>query len=243
MSVLVRTSTGKQMTISQEDYESLKNKGFKMTVISNEIKIEEIKTQKYDSQIYTAICGKYPIKRNDITCFKGEKIFTRPVMEAKRYKILPHLFFDNEVTIWIDGNIFPKVNNDRLINIFLGDNDMALFKHPYRQHTFDEFKELSRDARFKDKWLQNNLKEQSKYYEKKGLAGQQLYECNFMIRRNNAKVNQLMNAWWAEICRWQWRDQVSLPYVIWKYGKDIKIKGIEGNIRHNKYIKHIEQNK
>jgi hypothetical protein len=44
----------------------------------------------------------------------------------------------------------------------------------------------------------------------------------FIIKRNNEKVNRLMEAWWAEICRWSYRDQVSFPVV--SLTNEIKIK-------------------
>lgn len=232
----VLNSVGRKMNLSRADYERLKSRGMNLVIVSDDC-------EKTDSQIYTATCG-YRIKRNDIKCFNGEGIFNKPVMEAKRYKVLPHLFFDNEITIWIDGNIYSKLENKYLINRFLGDADIAIFKHPFRNTVWEEFGVLKEHKRFKIDWLQKKLKEQEAHYKKQGLpANTPLYECNFLIRRNNEKVNNLMNAWWAEITRWQWRDQVSFPYVLWKYGKDIKIKVEEGNIRKNKFFKHIEQNK
>jgi hypothetical protein len=51
-----------------------------------------------------------------------------------------------------------------------------------------------------------------------------------------------MDAWWCEVCRWQWRDQVSLPYVLWKYGADLELRTImDGDIRKHPvfhYVKH-----
>lgn len=231
----IRLRNGREMNASAEDVKKLRENNFKFEII-------EEKTITGSSQIYTATCG-YPIKRNDIKCFTGDGIFNNPVMEAKRYKILPHLFFDKEITIWIDGNIYPKMEKT-LVERFLGNADIALLKHPFRETVWEEFEVLKEHKRFHIKWLQKQLKEQEAYYRKQGLPEEApLYECNFIIRRNNEKVNNLMNAWWAEICRWQWRDQVSFPYVLWKYGKDIKIKTEKSNIRRNKFFKHIEVNK
>src|SRR5882724_5221632 len=90
--------------------------------------------RKTDHIVYTAIVGDYPIKRTDVRCFTGQGLFRRPVMEAKRYKVLPHLIYPKkEVTIWVDGNLWLKANPDDAIERFLGDADMAVFQHPQRR--------------------------------------------------------------------------------------------------------------
>lgn len=235
--IYIQNAAGREMKLSEADYERLKGIGFKMIVLDKE-PFEVVPT---DSVMYTAISGDYPYKRDDIKCFGDEGIFKRSVMEAKRYKILPHKFFDNDFTIWIDGNIYFKESNDYAVSKFLRDADIAIFKHPFRDNVWQEFDVLQKDPRFKDEWLQKGLKEQREAYEKEGLPKDTgLWECNFIICRNTPEVNRLMEAWWAEICRWQWRDQVSFPYVLWKYGKDVKMRTVqEVDIRRHKMFKYL----
>lgn len=170
--------------------------------------------------IYTAVAGdSYPIKRYEIPCFRDEGVFKRPVMEAKRYKVLPQLFWpDHEITIWLDANITTTALPQQLVDEFLGDADIALFRHSYRETVWQEIAALRVDHRMRDPYLQRQMAEQEKRYRAEGLPDDTpLYECNFLIRRNNPHVNGMMNAWWAQICRWQWRDQVSFPYVLWRH--------------------------
>lgn len=235
----VLNKSGCELTMSEADYKRLIERGMKLTVIHHDYEPLE----KSGNVIYTAVAGDYNIKRKDIKCFESEDIFNRGVMEAKRYKVLPHLFFPNkDITIWIDANIYLKVDNEEAIKRFLVDADIALFKHPFRPTVWHEFNTLREEERFKIDWLQKELSEQQEFYEKAGLPKDTpLWECNFIIARNIPKVNRLMEAWWAEICRWQWRDQVSFPYVVWKYGDDIKLKTItEGNIRTHKLFKYVQ---
>jgi TOD1/MUCI70, glycosyltransferase-like domain len=190
---------------------------------------------------YTAIVGDYPIERDDVQCFRGEGIFARPVMEAKRYKILPHLFLpDAEVTIWVDGNISLRASAETVVDELLGDADLAVFRHPYRRTVWQEFATLKDDPRFAIPYLQKQLSTQCKAYLDAGLpAHTPLYECSILIRRNNERVNRMMEAWWAQICRWQWRDQVSLPFVLAE--SDVWVKAIDGNARDHHLFDHIEQ--
>lgn len=192
-------------------------------------------------KVYTAICGKYPIIRTDITCFRGDGIFERPVMEAKRYKVLPHLFFPCEdVTIWIDGNIWLNVEPEALAHDLLGDADMALCAHPYRENVWQEFGALREQKRFQIPFLQAQLAEQETAYRAEGLPDNvPLFECSVLIRRNTDRMARAMESWWAQICRWQWRDQVSLPYVLWM--NDIRIAVHSINVREHQAFKHVSQ--
>lgn len=186
---------------------------------------------------YTAIVGDRT--RGDILCFTGEKIFHRPVMEAKRYKILPHLFFPDEVTMWLDGNIWCP-DPQSVVDELLGDADIALFQHPYRANVWEEFAALKEDPRFHISYLQKQLNAQAEFYREEGLPPDTLaYECNFMVRRNNERVNRLMESWWAQICRWQWRDQVSLPYVLWK--SDVKLQVTVANVRDDPRFNYVSR--
>lgn len=193
--------------------------------------------------VYTAIAGDYPIARDDIQCFKAEGIFARPVMEAKRYKILPHLFFpDHAITIWVDGNVWLNNSPNSIVQELLGDADMALFRHPYRKTVWQEFATLTHDPRFAIPYLRQQLAAQESTYKAAGLSKDApLYECSILIRRNNERVNRTMDAWWAQICRWQWRDQVSFPFALWSNGTAMKVNAIDGNARNHPLFRHVEQ--
>jgi hypothetical protein len=191
---------------------------------------------------YTASVGDYP-PTSPVHCFGEEGWFQRPVMEAKRYKILPHLFFPrDDVTIWLDSNIRLKADVGEVVAALLGDADIAAFQHPYRKSVWKEFDTLADDPRFAIPYLQRQLKAQRAEYRVEGLpAGTPLFECNVLIRRNNERVNRLMDAWWAQICRWQWRDQVSFPYVLWKYASGVAVKAITPNVREHEMFDYVSK--
>lgn len=193
--------------------------------------------------VYTASCGQYGQKfpRNDIQCFYGEHLFRNPIMEAKRYKVLGHKFFpysskEENILIWIDANIKMKISPEEAVAKFLSWNDVAVFAHPHRRCAYEEFDVLASDPRFNNVWLQAVLANQRKHYEEVvGLERSYgLWECNFIIRRVTRKVNMMFDHWWAEICRWQWRDQVSFPVALMRYGGQVSMKTImDGDIRNH----------
>jgi len=192
--------------------------------------------------VYTAIAGDYPIRRDDIHCFAGERLFERPVLDAKKFKILPHRYLpEHEATVWVDGNIW--LLDEGVVERYLRGYDIALFAHPVRKTVWEEFAELRKGARFQIQYLQQQLAEQEAAYRAEGLPEEApLFECNVLLRRNNERVNRIMDAWWGEITRWQWRDQVSLPYVLWRYGGGVQVNRIMGpDIRKNplfRYVRH-----
>ncbi len=191
-------------------------------------------------QVYTAIAGKYPIARNDVPCFAGDGLFNNPVLEAKRYKVLPHLFFpDAAITVWVDGNVW--LTHESFAREALGNYDIAMFSHPYRATVWQEFGALKEQKRFQIPFLQKQLAEQEQSYRDAGLPDDApLFECNFMVRRNIEPVNAAMESWWAQICRWQWRDQVSLPYVLSR-NCGLRVNALTGNIREHAAFRYVSQ--
>ena len=174
---------------------------------------------------YTALVGFHDEKRDDIVCYSEYSKFVKPVMNAKVYKILPHLFFDADVSVWTDANV-KIVDVKAFVEEHLKGNDLVLFRHPYRKCIYEEVKSVISDDYLK-RDIENQILEYraQNYPENNGL-----YECGVIIRRHNKKVETFNNAWWAEICRWSSRDQISFPYVLSKF-PDIKLGVIDGNMR------------
>jgi hypothetical protein len=106
--------------------------------------------------IYTAITGhKTTLKENQnkenakLVAFTKLKshtwevreplnIFIDPNRNAKIHKVLAHQFLDCEYSLWIDGSITLLVPLQNLINEYLKDSDIALFKHYKRDCIYDE---------------------------------------------------------------------------------------------------------
>lgn len=185
-------------------------------------------------KIYTAQCGDYEIKRNDnVEINKNYNQFVNPVLNAKIFKILGHLFYpDYDILIWIDGNIESKLSPEQLVEKYLQNNDFVISKHPFRDNIWDEFEELINTKRLE--LIRTNIVEQKEFYQKYKNLKHELYECNFFIRRNIPAVNTMMQAWWSEITRFSYRDQVSFPIVLEKYRKFFKFNAIDlYNIRNH----------
>ncbi len=187
-------------------------------------------------KFYSSICGNYDSLRDDIEVFNDSEqdLFKNPVMNSKRYKVLSHKFFDED-TCWVDGNIIP-LDKDKISEL-LGDYDVVVFGHPYRKNIYLEA------VACQDRLpvvMQPKLLEQIMAYKQEGFNGEQLAECGVILRKNNEAVKRFNDMWWSEICRWQWRDQISFPYCVWKSG--VKVKYLEGNVRNHNLFKYEQCN-
>lgn len=155
--------------------------------------------------VYSAITGEKDKPRDDIKVFTGENLFINPRYEARMYKTLFHHFIDDEYSIWVDGNVFLNHPEEWYYEL-LGDNDIAVLEHGF-------LPTIEAEARLclkMGKGEPEKIQEQLKVYQFEQVAHAQT--C-MLIRRNTPKLRQLSEEWWAHICRYSVRDQISFPYV------------------------------
>ena len=186
--------------------------------------------------IYTALCGSVESKRNelndkqakddrlqyiayvDIPAIYNSNIweiremqrpFVNPVRNAKIFKIMPHLFFDCDYSIWIDSTYSLREFPERLLH-YVKDKDMAVWKHEGRDCIYDEAPAIIGYGYEKPA----TINEQTQYYFSKGHpthAG--LANCSILVRKHTKEMERLNEEWWAHISRFSQRDQMSFPVV------------------------------
>jgi len=135
--------------------------------------------------------------------------FKKGVMNAKIHKILTHKYTDKEFIVWMDGNLELKADPHELVKL-LGDKDFAFFKHPGRTCLYQEAEACVEYGKVDPRVVAEQIKE---YAKEEFPVGAGLSEMTCFVRRNNPKTNLLFEQWWADICRYSHRDQVSFPKV------------------------------
>lgn len=215
---------------------------------------------KNSTVIYTAISGNYDklMEPNvispgcDYVCFSDKNIkskvwvsrrfdekFNDPTLTAKKIKILPHRYLSEyESSVWVDGNILIKDDINHLLKKSLNKKSLAFFNHPeYRKTLKDELNKcitLKKD----DKKI---MKKQVLHYYKLGYTDQAsvLPACYIIFRKHNdKKITKTMEEWWAQILSHSRRDQLSFPYIAWKYYLDYTL------LDHDKHFsKYFERKK
>jgi len=155
-------------------------------------------------------------------CIRAKNIFHSARRNARMHKVLAHQFISSEYSIWMDANVSLLMPAPNLINEYLSQSDIAIFKHRTRNCVYEEAQrciDLGLDS-------EELISNQAQKYRNDGFAPQQgLAEATVVIRRNTGQVNNFNNAWWSEICTHSVRDQIAFMYAAHK--TNTKISFIE----------------
>jgi hypothetical protein len=136
-------------------------------------------------------------------------------MDAKWYKMHPHLLFPGEETIWCDSLYFPHRESPLLNEHHISADVTAYHHNTNRKCLFDEAAFcLSHRVGNAD-----DIKRQIAAYREEGMPEQfGLFEGNVIYRKPEA--SKFSESWWEQVNTHSTRDQISMPYVIWKNGID-----------------------
>ncbi len=151
-----------------------------------------------------------------------DDVYSNPVIANRRYKMLPHLYFkDYEWSLYIDSNVKILECPVSLFDFYKDLGRSCYFpKHYLRDCVYDEAVACISLNR-------GNFKEvlrQISSYRAEGMPRHfGLTENNIILRKNcDSDLAAMMEKWWAEFEKYSsFRDQLSLPYVIWKAGAEV----------------------
>ena len=205
--------------------------------------------------LYTTVFGNYddviePKLQNswDWKCFSEENslsLYTDNNRNAKRFKVLPHRYFqDYEYSIFIDGNMLVVGNIDELVEKYLSDSNVAFFDHS--QNQLDP-----RDCIYEESStiLQLGIKNGGNYKDNPELIAKQMtkyqtegypehnglvVQMEVLRRHNETDVVDSMEDQWVELKYNSKREQLSFNYIAWK--NNLKFGYIQGDSRDNKYF-------
>lgn len=135
---------------------------------------------------------------------------------AKIYKVMPQMFLpEYDYWFWMDSTHDLIMDPKEVIEKYLGDSDIGLWKHTDRDCAYQEseiIKQLNYD-------YPELVQGQINHYKSVGYPEHNgLYELPASIRKNTDRVKILNMRWWEQICRYSSRDQISMPFVLWKTG-------------------------
>lgn len=127
------------------------------------------------------------------------------------------LFPQYDYCIYIDGNITIVSTISEFTNRISKNTGLAFHTHYNKDCTYDEIK----TCEIVGKGNVKKLKEQEKKYRKEKFPEHYgLFECNVIISQiSNKKGENILNKWWDEFKNSSsMRDQICLPYSLWKSG-------------------------
>lgn len=139
-----------------------------------------------------------------------------PRLEARRIKTLALDFIQADTILWVDGRVAVRNQPIRpLLEAALTDAEIAAYPHPWRDCAYDEAQECARLHRAPAP----ALAQQVEAYRTAGLpAHWGLRNTMVLARRNTPAMRQLGRHWWQEVQTRTIRDQVSLPFLLWRDG-------------------------
>ncbi len=165
-------------------------------------------------------------KKIDITQLRDYKELT-PTQLNRKIKILSHIFLENyDFTVYVDGviklmtPIVPWIKE-------LGRFGLAVHYHNTRDCIYKEALVVKRMKKTNIELL----KKQILQYKNEGFPENYgMYENTILIRNNSdSETKLLMEQWWEEYMRYPTRDQISLPYLVWRTNYDKSKIYILGN--------------
>ncbi len=93
----------------------------------------------------------------------------------------------------------------------LGDDDLLLMRHPWRDDILDEAHASLESWR----WSGQPVVEQAESYIARGIPRNGgLFHGGMVVRRDTPAMRAFTEAWWQEFCQWSSQNQVSLPYLL-----------------------------
>ena len=144
-------------------------------------------------------------------------------IEKNRYfKMHPEkIFTDYNYSIYVDGNI--KIISDLSPYIkLIGKYGLGFHSHNQRNCPYDELTAIG----VAHKANKSVIKEYEDYLKSNSFPkGYGLLECNVIVREHNNPIcKKIMEEWWEQFSTYIKRDQVSIPFVL--YRNEIKVSDI-----------------
>lgn len=154
----------------------------------------------------------------------------QPERMANRYvKIMGHVQFDEDITLYIDANVSLDVKKLRSMT---QDPGMYATKHARRRCLYDEAKVVLEKGLDESRYVLPQIKR----YRQEGLRpGIGLSNGYILLRHSTLKVKVFTKLWWKEVEFNSIRDQISMPYAAWK--TDLIIKNLTIPHTRRKHLK------
>jgi len=155
-----------------------------------------------------------------------------PVKRNRRVKIFfPPNFNGYEYSLYLDSTVVLRAEPEELVPFLAPEADICLFRHPARDCLYDEAEEVIRRGLDKEEVVRAQVAR----YREEGIephAG--LWAGTVILRRHTPFMRFLSEAWWKEVEAGSCRDQISLAYIVQKFG--VKVSTFPGNLLCNDFF-------
>lgn len=132
----------------------------------------------------------------------------------RKIKILGHEALGGyDTTIYVDASITLHTSFARIASRFGG--GMIIGHHPNRNCVYAEGLAVKKLNKAPADLVNKQIAE---YYENDFPYGFGMWSAGIIIRDNSEKIKQMCSLWWEKLSEHSHRDQLSLPWALWKTG-------------------------
>jgi hypothetical protein len=189
-----------------------------------------------------------PADKFIIDIIKAVEIFDKEVDRHRAYNLLLSqkirilaptfdVLKDYGVTIWIDGAMFLQRPIQPLIDDHINGKElMFVFEHRNRNCVYQEIEFWEQlDLYF----FESRNRAMKRYIDMEFPYNYGLWGGSFQMRdHRDGKLNEFLKLWWDDIINVTFSDQISLPFMVHRYGFPLKSIGIQYKELYNKHFIH-----
>lgn len=141
-------------------------------------------------------------------------------LDSRRYKILSHVYLPpHRESLYFDARFVPVTDLDRFWLQHVGEGDMAVMRHHRRDTVWEESQHVVEQGLAPKKVVERQMNR----YREAGLPTNGLYAPGVMLRRACVSVRDLEREWWSQLLCGSMRDQLSLPYALWRQPVELSL--------------------
>ena len=153
------------------------------------------------------------------------------VLINRYYKMNPFEIFEGyDYAIYVDSNVEIMSDMSKMINGLNDDYGLAMHAHSKRDCIYNEAKV----CKILKKGNPKNINDQIKKYKKEKFPKHYgMLECGVIVTDlNNLNAEKILRDWFSEVeSTKSLRDQIALPYVLWKNNVDVEdLTGLGNNM-------------
>lgn len=157
--------------------------------------------------------------------YKIRKVNLDHLPSVKRNRLIkiciPDEIFDNyEYSVYTDWKCPTIIDFNWLLNSIKPDSDFLVRQHRERNCIYDEALACIEKEKDVEEII---IVQMNSYRNEKYPAHNGLYAAYTLFRRHTKRLKEFSRLWWEQVEKYSSRDQISLPYVAWKYGMKISV--------------------
>ncbi len=179
------------------------------TIVLGEYKLKE---PTYINKDWKHICFTDRKRKSNVWSMTHISGFNNPRKKAREIKIRYDKYLDCDLSFFIDAKFTVTCNLDKFVEKHLK-YDLCLFANHKRNCAY-----LEADFCIK-RGIGNreDIINQINFYKKEGFP-KRFGKCatGILIRRNTPELLNFMKLWYDQVDKYSNRDQISLPYIMWK---------------------------